>query len=430
MHIKIKNLKQSEIPFRVIVEGISDITIATDTEGKFIYVNPSVTNYLGYTPSELTGKYTRDFVHPDDYSKARSRALDMVNEELPVTEYRIRSKKGDYRWFRSYSKIMHEDNEVIGRIGVMNDITDIKNAEIKLREREIKYRNIFDNLIDVYVETRVDGTILEISPSIERLTGFTREEMLGKSGLAHYVNIEDRDRHVKELQKGGQTSSFNLVIIHKNGSEIPVSVSSQLKKDDQGKDYIISMVRDESQRKETELLLRKSEDRLRQVQKMESIGNLAGGIAHDFNNILFPVIGLSEMLIANLPPESIEKKNAEEIFKAGKRGSDLVKQILTFSRQSEQKKVPTRIQHVLQEVINLSRSTLPSYIAINQEIQQNCGMVLADPSQIHQIGMNLITNAYHALEDAGGTISITLMQKLIEPPESIDFNIESGSYAV
>ena len=153
------------------------------------------------------------------------------------------------------------------------------------------------------------------------------------------------------------------------------------------------------------------ERRLAQSQRMEAIGSLAGGIAHDFNNILFPIVGLSEMLLEDLPQDSPEHENAQEIFKAGKRGSDLVKQILAFSRQSEHKMIPTRIQNVLKEVIKLSRSTIPTYIEIKQDIQQDCGMVLADPSQIHQIGMNIITNAYHALEDAGGTIFVTLRTK-------------------
>lgn len=96
MHRKIKKLKQSEIPFREIVEGINDITIATDTEGMIIYISPSVSNHLDYTPSELIGKYSRDFAHPDDFSKARKRSLDLDHEELPLTEYRIRDKNGKW----------------------------------------------------------------------------------------------------------------------------------------------------------------------------------------------------------------------------------------------------------------------------------------------------------------------------------------------
>ena len=176
--------------------------------------------------------------------------------------------------------------------------------------------------------------------------------------------------------------------------------------------------------------VKKMDERIQQTQKMESIGSLAGGIAHDFNNILFPIIGMSELLLEDLPPGSVERENAEEIFKAGKRGSDLVKQILAFSRQSEHKMMPTRIQNVLNEVITLSRSTIPAYIEIEKDIQQNCGMVLADPSQIHQIGMNIITNAYHAVEDTGGKISIKLKQAVKEAIGSPGIHLSQNPYAV
>ena len=163
---------------------------------------------------------------------------------------------------------------------------------------------------------------------------------------------------------------------------------------------------------------------------MESIGNLAGGIAHDFNNILFPITGMSELLLEDLPMGSPEWENVREIFKAGKRGSDLVTQILTFSRQSEHKMIPTRIQSVLKEVIKLSRATIPSNIEICQDIQQDCGMVMADPSQIHQIGMNIITNAFHAIGNNGGKISVRLRQEVLGTPKPLDTNLRPGLYAV
>ncbi len=166
------------------------------------------------------------------------------------------------------------------------------------------------------------------------------------------------------------------------------------------------------------------------LQKMETIANLAGGIAHDFNNILFPIMGMSEMLLEDLPPGSGERDKAEQIFKAGQRGRDLVKQILAFSRQSEHKMMPTRIQSVLREVIGLSRSTIPTYIEIKKDIQQDCGMVMADPSQLHQIAMNIITNAFHAVEDTGGRISVNLKQSLLEASKSLEIDLSPGAYAV
>ncbi len=168
---------------------------------------------------------------------------------------------------------------------------------------------------------------------------------------------------------------------------------------------------------------------LQRIQKMEAIGNLAGGIAHDFNNILFPIVGMSELLLEDLPPESVEYENAQEILKAGQRGADLVKQILAFSRQSEHKLMPVRIQKVLKDVLSMIRSTIPSNIKINQDIQYNCSMISADPTQIHQIAMNLITNAYHAVEPTNGEISVRLKETTLIKSDLLTTDLDPGQYA-
>ncbi len=170
------------------------------------------------------------------------------------------------------------------------------------------------------------------------------------------------------------------------------------------------------------------EERLQQAQKMESIGNLAGGIAHDFNNLLFPIIGMSEMLLEDLPEDSLEYENAEEIFTAGKRAGNLVQQILAFSRQSEHKMTAVRVQSVLKEVLKLSRSTIPTNIEIHENIQQNCGLVMADSAQVHQISMNLITNAFHAVEEKNGTIDIELKQIDLKGNEIPGSALQPGQY--
>ncbi|ETR67369.1 MAG: aerobic respiration control sensor protein ArcB [Candidatus Magnetoglobus multicellularis str. Araruama] len=162
---------------------------------------------------------------------------------------------------------------------------------------------------------------------------------------------------------------------------------------------------------------------------MESIGNLSGGIAHDFNNILSPIIGMSELLLEDLSPDGLEYENAEEIYKAGKRGSELVKQILAFSRQSEKKMVPTRIQNILREVIKLCRSSIPVNIKIKEDIHPECGLVLADPTQIHQIAMNIITNAYHAIGSKSGEILVKLAESRLTSL-SMKTSLSPGRYVV
>ena len=149
---------------------------------------------------------------------------------------------------------------------------------------------------------------------------------------------------------------------------------------------------------------------LQQAQKMQAIGTLAGGIAHDFNNILFPIIGYTEMTLADLPENSLTRSNLEEVLKAAERAKGLVRQILTFSRQSEQERKPLKIQPIIKEALTLLRASLPTTIEISQNIDKKCGAILADPIQIHQVMMNLCTNAYHAMREKGGVLGMTLTE--------------------
>jgi len=175
---------------------------------------------------------------------------------------------------------------------------------------------------------------------------------------------------------------------------------------------------------------RRYEEQIKQAQRMESLRNLAGGIAHDFNNILFPIIGMSEMLMEDIPSDTPEYENTVEILKAGKRGRDLVKQILAFSRQTERRLLPVRPHQILTEVLNLARATIPAYIRIAQDIEQDCGLLWADPTQIHQVAMNIITNALHAVEPSGGNITVKLKKTEVRNDKFPDRQLEPGRYVV
>ena len=173
----------------------------------------------------------------------------------------------------------------------------------------------------------------------------------------------------------------------------------------------------------------KLESQLHQAQKMEAIGSLAGGIAHDFNNILFAIIGFTELSMNDLPKGSNAQENLRKVLKAADRAKDMIQQILTFSRKTEKEKKPISVQSVLKEAVNLLRTSLPSTIEIRQDVDPDCGPVMADPTRIHEIIMNLGNNSCYAMRKKGGVLEITLSQEKIGTEDSkYDPDLHPGPY--
>ncbi len=177
----------------------------------------------------------------------------------------------------------------------------------------------------------------------------------------------------------------------------------------------------EKERLQTEILLAQS-------QKMEAIGTLAGGIAHDFNNILSPIMGYVEMIIFDMGEDNPYRDRLHKVLTASNRARDLVMQILNFSRQSDHDPRPFRVQTILKEVLKLMKATLPATIEIRQDIDEYCSAVVADPGKVHQIAMNLVTNAYHAMEDNGGTLSVVLEERTLNTMDVAVLPIDEGAY--
>jgi signal transduction histidine kinase len=197
-------------------------------------------------------------------------------------------------------------------------------------------------------------------------------------------------------------------MLTKDGTERVFNMNSAFNLDSQGR--ILGVVG--SMKDITEM--REMEKKFYQTQRMESIGTLAGGIAHDFNNILGAILGYTDMALTNIKIDDRQRHYLEQVYKAGERARDLVKQILTFSRPQEQQRKPMLIAPIIKEGIKLLRSSLPTTIKINQDIKDSSVMVLADPTQIHQVLMNLCTNAAHSMREKGGILNIQLVREKME----------------
>jgi len=171
------------------------------------------------------------------------------------------------------------------------------------------------------------------------------------------------------------------------------------------------------------------EERVRHAQKMEAMGTLAGGIAHDFNNILSAILGYTDLAASEAAPGSDQREFLDEVSRAGRRAADLVAQILAFSRQTERERRPIQLHTVVREAVKLLRGSIPPTIEIRDQIDRNDPRVLADATEIHQVVMNLCTNAYHAMRDEGGTLVVALHAATLGPDEvALDPRLRPGDY--
>jgi len=317
-------------------------------------------------------------------------------------------------------------------VDVLGDMSEqITRQMSQLQTAEEKYRSIVDSANEAILTLSAEGAISSWNIGASRVFGYKSEEVLGKS-IAILVPDELKTEHQtlffkalhKEPLQGHKTTR-----LRKDGSRFPVELSVGPLKNDDGEVVGLSeIIRDTTQQTESQKRFKLMEQRLFQSQKMEAIGTLAGGIAHDFNNILSAVIGYTELLQMNLPATSEEFDYARQIKQAGNRARDLVQQILTFSRQTEQELKPVEVSTIVKEVIKLLRSSLPTTIEIKHHIQGS-SLIMGDPTQLHQILMNLCTNSGHAMQEKGGLLSIELLSiDLKENLMSDQVRLNPGAY--
>ena len=443
-----------------IIEFLPDATLAIDKEKRVIIWNKAIEKMTGVPAAEMIGKGDYAYTIPF-YGEARPLLMDLIfmdsgevaarypnvayeDDSLTVEVFctALYSNKGAWV-FAKVSPLHDHSGNVVGAIESIRDITERKRDEEALRKSEAQMRAITDSAQDAILMMDQNGRISYWNPAAESIFGYTCDEAIGKNLhqlIAPQRYHEAHHAAFARFQRTGQgnviDSTLELKACHKNGHEISVELSlSSLHLQDCW--HSVGIIRDITERKQAEEVKAKLEGQIQRAQKMESIGSLAGGIAHDLNNILFPISGLSEMLLDDIPPDTPEHKSIEQIYKSAKRGSDLVKQILSFSRQSNPQKLPIRIQPILKEALKLAQATIPRNIEIKSHINTDCGMISADPTQIHQIVMNLITNAFHAVEQHGGMIDITLKEIAIIsfdekgdlPFHAIPGDILAGGYA-
>ena len=310
------------------------------------------------------------------------------------------------------------------------EIADRELVTIKLRDSEEKYRDLVENINDIIYSVDMDGIMTYVSPVVEFILGFTQSDIMGKP-FNEFIHPEDLSFVMARFQqlRSRQLEESEYRLLTKSGDYRWIRSSSKPFQQDGHIIGIRGVLIDISERKQFEIERDNLETQLKQAQKMESIGTLAGGIAHDFNNILHMIIGNAELMLEDLPDRDSLRDKIADIKTASLRASGIVKQLLDFSRNANQEQTPMGAVAVIKDAIKFLRSTIPSFITINKHLPEREITILGNPVQIHQVLMNIFTNASQAMEETGGEINITVDQAFLSKSFADEYlNLTQGDY--
>ncbi|HQM90836.1 MAG TPA: PAS domain S-box protein [Syntrophales bacterium] len=414
-----ESLKASEERFfRVFQSNPVPMTITAIDDGRILDVNERTVELSGYPREELIGRTSVDvglWACPRERDRliARLRAAGSLRDE--PAHFRTREGRvSPALW--SADRIRLGDQEVL--LTTIHDISQQVEAQEKLRQSEEQYRLLAENVADVIWTADLDLSFTYISPSSERVCGWSPAEWMSRPlrdfltpaslEVAQRLLREETGRAGTARGEAPRVVTAELDLYRRDGSTGCYEISAQFIRDEDGRPLsIIGVTRDVAERKNAERQNALLERQLRQAQKMEAVGTLAGGIAHDFNNILFAVIGYAELCLQDETNEE-NRWNLSQILSACHRAKTLVGRILAFSRQVEQDRRPLDVVPLAREAVTFLRSSLPATIDLSLDAAAANSVILADAAQIHQVLMNLCTNAAHAMRASGGRLGIRI----------------------
>jgi PAS domain S-box-containing protein len=399
-----ESLRESEAQKQALLDGSPDMIMQIDTNMTLLWANKTA---LDMNPDAVGQTCHKAYVNRDEPCQGCpcKKCMDTGQIERGIV-YQPAAKgiQDESYWEDIGVPVKDNHGRIVGAIEIARNITDRKKAEEVLRETRDYLENLINHASAPIIVWDLEFRITRFNNAFERLTGYAGDEVIGQEFSMLFSKGSRREslNKITHTLKGEYWKSVEIPILCKDGDVRHVLCNSANVYADDGTTLLSTIVQgiDITQQKHLEA-------QIRQTQKMEALGTLAGGIAHDFNNMLYAVIGYAELALGDAPKGTLLQSHLQEVVKAANRAKDLVKQILTFSRQTEDELRPVQVKLIVKEALKLLRASLPTTIEIRQNIQSD-SVVLADPAQIQQVLMNLCTNAAHVMREEGGILEVSL----------------------
>ncbi|MCB2191385.1 MAG: PAS domain S-box protein [Deltaproteobacteria bacterium] len=386
------------------------ILLSLDREGKIILLNKKGYEILGYQEGELRGLDWFDVCLPPAWTQqVRTSLLAAMRGKKELDEYYenpVITKSGQERTIAWHNALLRDrQGRVYALLSSGEDITDRRLAEENLKRISGELDRFFTLAQDMLCIADASGVLRRVNQEWTRTLGYSLEELQGHSikEFTHPEDIPATDKALKRLGEQRPILGYVNRCLDKQGGTKWLEWRAVAMGE-----VVFASARDITQRIMDEEERDRLEHQLRQSQKLEAIGTLAGGVAHDFNNVLSAIMGYTELAQLGLASGEKPARELDNVMAAAARARDLVRQILSFSRQSGRKLQPLELRPLINEALHMIRASIPTTIDIEENLGARGMRVLADPVQIHQVLMNLCTNAYQALEESGGVIKLSL----------------------
>lgn len=429
-HTTLCEVQSSEARYRAVVDDQTELIYRSLPDGTLTFVNEAYCRCFGLRGDELVGHKFLPAIPYEDRAKVNEHFASLTREHpVAAYEHRVVLPDGETRWFGWSNHVICDAGGAIVEIqGIGRDVTERKQARAQKDEFDARSSAIIENAVDGIVTVDEQGVIESVNPAALELFGYTHSGLIGRhlSALLPDSPRIGPDEIGGYLSQAGNPTGINCAReargTRNDGTAFPVKLSvSEVHFGDRR--LFTAIVHDLTRERELE-------QQLLRAQKLDALGTLAGGIAHDFNNILHALLGFCRLAQDSTEGDKdLLVQCLSEIEAGGLRATDLVGQILTFSRKADVERQSVMLEPLLKEALRFLRSSIPVTIGFETRFDSACGEVLVNATQFHQVVTNLCTNAMHAMEEKGGTLTVSLEPVAIDAPlQTLSGMLNPGHY--